>query len=202
LPRERPAEIAVDKQLEACQFPVHVGIDTGMTFQKRVALCADGRRTSALRVDVSRADFVAADACLTATFPDVPRVKMLVALEFARHQGFTFPHFLARLGYAVVSVLPAVTKALKQVEDSSPQKDDAKDAAQICRTVGQGYYVAFPLLDDRGAALRTLATERHRLSVEEARLVNRLHAALDLAWPEFAALFSDRKLPRIGHSQS
>ena len=191
VPRKRPAELADDKRLAARQYPVHVGVDTGKTFHKLVALGPDGRRTTALRVEVTRAGFAAADAYLTTTFRDVPRARMLVALEFAGHQGFTFAHFLARQGYAVVSVLPAVTKALKQVEDNSPQKDDAKDAAQICRTVGQGYYVAFPLLDDRGAALRTLATERHRLSVEETRLVNRLHAALDLAWPEFAGQFSD-----------
>lgn len=190
-PRKRPAEIADEKRLYARQFPVHVGVDTGKTFHKLVAMGPDGRRTKAVRVDVSRAGFEAADEYLTSAFPDVPRERMLVALEFAGHQGFTFAHFLARRGYRVVSVLPAVTKALKKVEDNSPQKDDAKDAAQICSTVGQGYYVAFPLLDDRGAELRTLATERHRLSVEETRLVNRLHAALDLAWPEFAGQFSD-----------
>src|SRR5690606_11751578 len=161
------------------------------TFHKLVAMGPDGRRTKAVREDVSRAGFEAADEYLTATFPDVPRARMLVALEFAGHQGVTVAPFLARRGYQVVSVLAAVTQALKKVEDNSPQKDDAKDAAQICSTVGQGYYVAFPLLDDQGAELRTLANERHRLSVEETRLVNRLHAALDLAWPEFAGQFSD-----------
>lgn len=136
VPRKRPAEIADEKRLYARQFPVHVGVDTGKTFHKLVAMGPDGRRTKAVRVDVSRAGFEAADQYLTATFPDVPRERMLVALEFAGHQGFTFAHFLARQGYKVVSVLPAVTKALKKVEDNSPQKDDAKDAAQICRLAG------------------------------------------------------------------
>jgi len=128
---------------------------------------------------------------LTTTFPDVPRERMLVGLEFAGHHGFTFAHYLAQRGYQVVNVLPSVTKRLKEVEDNSPQKDDAKDAAQICRLAGQGYYVAFPLLDDRGAELRLLATERHRLGVEAVRLRNRLHAALDLGWPEFGGQFSE-----------
>jgi transposase len=179
-----------EKEAFARQSPVHVGVDTGKTFHKLVARGPDGRRTKALRVDVSRAGFDAADAYLTTTFPGVPRERMLVALEFAGHNGFTFAHFLARSGYKVVSVLPTVTKALKKVEDNSPAKDDAKDAAQICKCIGQGFYVTFPLLDDQGAELRALATERHRLAVEETRLVNRLHSALDLAWPEFAAQFS------------
>jgi transposase len=139
---------------------------------------------------VSRAGFEGADAYLREAFPVVLPEQMLVGLEFAGHNGFTFAHFLAKRGYRVVSVLPFVTKRLKEVEDNSPRKDDAKDAAQVCALVGQGLFVSFPLLDDRGAELRLLATERRRLGVEETRLRNRLHAALDLAWPEFVGQFA------------
>jgi len=78
-----------------------------------------------------------------------------------------------------------VTKKLKEVEDNSPRKDDAKDAAQICRLVGSGLFVGFSLLDEHAAALRTLTTERERLTREETRLKNRLQSLLDLVWPEF-----------------
>lgn len=178
------------KKAFARTFPVHVGVDTGKSFHLLVARRREAERGRALRVDVSRASFEAADQYLTTTFPGVPRARVLVGLEFAGHNGFTFAHFLARRGYRVVSVLPFVTKRLKEVEDNSPRKDDAKDAAQVCRLVGGGLFVGFPLLDDRGAELRLLATERRRLSVEETRLKNRLHAALDLAWPEFAGQFA------------
>jgi len=107
------------------------------------------------------------------------------------NNGFTFAHFLAKRGYPVVSVLPFVTKRLKEVEDNSPRKDDAKDAAQVCALVGQGLFVGYPLLDDRASELRVLATERRRLGVEETRLKNRLHSALDLAWPEFTGYFAE-----------
>jgi transposase len=153
----------------------------------------DGTRGKAVRVDVTRDGFDAAHVYLRATFPTTPPEQMLIGVEFAGHNGFTFARFLTGRGYRVVSVLPFVTKRLKDIEDNSPQKDDAKDAAQICALVGQGLFVSFPLLTDHSAELRLLATERRRLSVEETRLKNRLHAALDLAWPEFTSYFADLK---------
>jgi hypothetical protein len=53
-------------------------------------------------------------------------------------------------------------------------------------------------LEDLPATLRILATERHRLAVEETRLKNRLQAALDQAWPEFVGHFCtlDKATPR------
>ena len=178
------------KEAYARTFPVHVGVDAGKTFHKLVARGPGGARGKAVRVDVTRAGFEAAAAYLRESFPEVPAGRVLVGLEFAGHNGFTFAHFLAKRGYKVVSVLPFVTKRLKEVEDNSPRKDDAKDAAQVCALVGQGLFVSFPLLDDTGAELRLLATERRRLAVEATRLKNRLHSALDLAWPEFVGQFA------------
>lgn len=175
----------------AQRFPVHVGVDCGRTFHQLVARGADGTREPALRVTVSRAGFDEALAYLARRFPTVAPNQTLVGLEFAGHHGFTFARCLARHGYQVVSVLPYVTKRLKDLEDNSPRKDDAKDAAQICHLLGQGLFVAYPQLDACTTELRVLATERRRLGVEETRLKNRLHAALDLAWPEFPTYFAD-----------
>ncbi len=180
-----------DKYAYARSFPVHVGVDTSKTFHVMVARGPDGRRTKAERVPVSKAGFAAADAALTALFPAVPRARMLVGLEFAGHHGFTFAHFLAQRGYPIVTVLPTVTKRTKEIEDNSPLKTDAKDAALIAKLVGDGSFVRFPFLDELAVALRVLATERHRLSVEEGRFKNRLQGLLDLAWPEYLEHFSD-----------
>jgi transposase len=184
-----------DKYAYARQFPVHVGVDTSKTFHVLVARGPDGRRGKAVRVDVSRAGFEAADAYLTSTFPAVPREKMLVGLEFAGHHGFTFAHDLARRGYPVVNVLPAVTKRTKEIEDNSPLKTDAKDAALIAKLTGDGSFVRFPFLDERYVTLRLLATERHRLSCEAVRYKNRLQGLLDLAWPEYLRHFADLTHP-------
>jgi len=189
-PRKTPTQITDEKEALARRHLVHVGVDTGKSFHKLVARSADGSRTKAVRVEVSREGFERADRFLLETYPGVSREQMLVGVEFAGHNGFTFAYFLAKRGYKVVSVLPAVTKRHKADEDNSPRKDDDKDAAQICKLLSHGLFVSFPLLDERGAELRLLATERQRLAVEETRLKNRLQAALDLAWPEFAGQFS------------
>ena len=184
-----------EKYLYAKSFPVHVGVDTAKKFHVLVARGPDGRRTKPHKVIVSRDGFAGADAHLTALFPDVPREKMLVGLEFAGHHGFTFAHDLARRGYPVVNVLPAVTKRTKEIEDNSPLKTDAKDAALIAKLVGDGSFVRFPLLDETYVELRLLATERRRLGVEATRYKNRLQGILDIAWPEYLEHFVDLTHP-------
>ena len=180
---------ADEKSAYAHTFPVHVGVDTGKSFHKLVARGAGGHRTKALTVPVSRAGFDTADAHLVSLFPDIHRARMLVGIEFAGHHGFTFAHDLRRRGYVIVNVLPSVTKRFKEVEDNSPRKDDAKDAAQICKLLEAGLFVGFPELDELPAELRLLTTERQRVTVDETRLRNRLLSVLDLAWPEFAGFF-------------
>jgi transposase len=184
-----------DKLIYARSFPVHVGVDTAKKTHVLVARGPDGRRTKAHKVPVCRAGFDAADGHLTALFPDVPRERMLVGLEFAGHHGFTFAHDLARRGYPIVNVLPSVTKNTKEIEDNSPLKTDAKDAALIAKLVGDGSFVRFPFLDDIYLELRLLATERHRLGCEATRFKNRLQGILDLAWPEYLEHFADLTHP-------
>jgi transposase len=186
---------ADDKYIYARSFPVHVGVDTAKKVHVMVARGPDGRRRKPQKVPVSRAGFESADAYLRSLFPDVPREKMLVGLEFAGHHGFTFAHDLAHRGYPVVNVLPSVTKRTKEIEDNSPLKTDAKDAALIAKLVGDGSFVRFPFLDDVYVELRLLATERHRLGVEAVRFKNRLQGILDLAWPEYLEHFSDLTHP-------
>lgn len=162
------------KRAYAATFPVHVGVDTGKTFHKLVARGPDGQRTKAYKVLVTRSGFEAADAQLRGLFPRVVPQRMLVGLEFAGHHGFTFAHFLAQRGYVVVNVLAAHTKASKEIEDNNPRKDDAKDAAQVCKLVGDGIFVRFPFLEHPYLELRLLTVHRHRLTVEATRFKNRL----------------------------
>ncbi|MBK6423872.1 MAG: transposase [Gemmatimonadetes bacterium] len=132
-----------EKQAYARQFPVQVGVDTAKQFHVLVAQGPDGRRSRPFRVDVSRAGFEATHAHLQGLFPSLSPTQMLVGLEFAGHHGFTFARFLADRGYPVVNVLPAHTNRSKELEDNSPLKTDAKDAAQIARLVGMGIFVRF-----------------------------------------------------------
>jgi transposase len=179
-----------EKEEFAHDFPVHVGVDTAKAFHVMVARGPDRKRTAPKRVDVSRDGFEAAHAYLAERFPETSPDQVLIGLEFAGHHGHTFAAFLNTKGYAVVSVLPSVTKKHKEDLDNSPLKTDQKDAALICRLVGEGKFVTFTHLDDTFAKLRSLAMQRHRLSVEGVRYRNRLQGLLDVGWPEFADAFA------------
>ena len=185
----RPAERIAEREQFARGFRVHVGVDAGKSFHKMVASGPDRVRTKAVRVDVTREGFESALTFLRAQFPDVAPEQALVAIEFAGHYGYTFADFLRARGFVIVTMPSIVTKRLKEIEDNSPRKDDAKDAAQICKLVGAGLFVSYATLTPLVAQLRVLATERHRLAVEETRMRIRLHAILDLAWPEFTTQF-------------
>lgn len=193
--RKRPHERTEENETYARQFPVHVGVDCGRTFHKLVARGPDGRRRAPITVPVGYAGFNAADRYLRETFPVFESCQILVAFEFAGHCGFTFAEFLRDCGYALVAVRSDVTKCLKEVEDNSPQKDDEKDAAQICKLISAGLFVACPKLSETVAEMRILATERVRITRDETRIVNRLHSALDLASPEFMVHFADITSP-------
>jgi transposase len=182
---------ADEKYLMARRFAIHVGVDTGKAFHKLVARGPDGRRRAPIRADVNREGFDAAHQALLPLFPGFRPADMLVGLEFAGHHGYTFAHYLAAQGYTVVSVLPAHTKRAKELEDNSPNKSDDKDAALICKLVGDGIFVPFPFLDTPYADLKILVVQHHRLTVEQTRFRNRLQTLLDTVWPEYTTHFCD-----------
>jgi transposase len=187
-----------EKRSFALSHPVHIGVDTGKKFHVLVARGPDGRRTKPFKVYATHEGFLAARRFLEETFPGIRAPQMLVGIEFAGHHGFTFANWLAQWGYPIVTVMPMVTKRSKELEDNSPLKTDAKDAATICRLTGEGLFVRFPFLKSPYVELRLLTTYRHRLSVEIVRYKNRLQGVLDLAWPEFVEQFSGlhKKTPR------
>ena len=185
----RPEARILEREVTARNFRVHVGVDAGKMFHKLVACGPDRVRTKAIRVEVTRDGFESALEFLRTQFPDVPPAECLVAIEFAGHYGYTFAEFLRSEGFVIVTMPSVVTKRLREVEDNSPRKDDAKDAAQICKLLGAGLFVNYAALSSLVAGMRVLATERHRLAVEETRMRIRLQAILDLAWPEFTTHF-------------
>jgi transposase len=194
----RPEQRVEQRERWAATFPVHVGVDAGKSFHKLVASGRSRVRTKAIKVEVSREGFDQAVAFLRREHAGIRPSETLVGIEFAGHYGYTFAEYLRQLGFVIVTVPSVVTKRLKEVEDNSPRKDDAKDAAQICKLLGSGLFVSYAVLAPDVAEMRVLATERHRLAVEQVRLKNRLQGALDLVWPEFAGHFSgiDHPTPR------
>jgi len=143
-------------------------------------------------VPTTRAGFDTAVAFIRQVSGGAAPATILVGIEFAGNYGFTFAHYLAQLGFAVVSVLPAHTKRWKDVVHNQPLKTDAKDAATITDLLAQGHFVTFPFLKPAYADLRYLAAGRARLSLLRRGALTQLRTLLQVVFPEFEALF-----PRI-----
>ena len=170
------------------QFPLLVGVDTAKQKFTAVARTPDGVFSTPVDVSLGRAEWLAWLQDLHALYPGLRPDQVLMGLEFAGHHGATLAHFLRAHGYPVVAI-PA--KSAKQTRDASlagKSKTDKADAKHICTALSRGTYVRFPDLQSPIAELKVLVMAHHRLTVERARLKNRLKGILDLAWPEVTLL--------------
>jgi transposase len=121
--------------------------------------------------------------------------QILVGIEFAGVYGFTLAHYLHAHGFQVVSVLPAHTKAWKEVAHGQKLKTDAKDALSITALVAQGHFATFPFLRSVYAELRHLVSARERLSLLRSAALTRLKSTLQITWPEYEGIFKNLQKP-------
>jgi transposase len=169
-----------------------VGVDAGK-FAHTLVVRPHGQPDSRpCAFPTTRAGFDTAVAFIRQVSGGAPPALILVGIEFAGNYGFTFAHYLAQLGFGVVSVLPAHTKRWKDVAHNQPLKTDAKDAATITDLLAQGHFVTFPFLKPAYADLRYLAAGRERLSLLRRGALTQLRTLLQVVFPEFETLF-----PRI-----
>ncbi len=181
------ARQAAQRQLAQSAAAV-VGVDAGKHHHCLVVRPRGGADSKPFTFPTTRAGFDAA-AARVLELAGGPPEQILVGVEFAGVYGFTFAHYLAARGFQVVSVLPADTKAWKQVRHRQRLKTDEKDAATIADLAAQGQYVAFPFLDPRYAELRHLVSARERFSMLRTAALSRLRAALQTVFPEFEQVF-------------
>ena len=166
-----------------------VGVDAGK-FSHMLVIRPRGQADSKpFAFPTIRPGFEAAVAFLRQLVPGAAPAAFLVGIKFAGNYGFTFAHFLAELGFPVVSVLPAHTKRWKDVAHNQPLKTDAKDAGTITDLLAQGHFVTFPFLAPAYADLRYLVAARERLSLLRRGAMTQLRSLLQVVFPEFEAIF-------------
>jgi transposase len=181
--------ISFAKRERAQRAAAVVGVDAGK-FSHTLVVRPRGQPDSKPHTfQTTRATFDEAVAFIRQAAGGAPAETILVGIEFAGNYGFTFAHYLAQLGFPVVSVLAAHTKRWKDVAHNQPLKTDAKDAATITDLLAQGHFVAFPFLEPAYADLRYLAAGRERLSLLRRGALTQLRTLLQVVFPEFEALF-------------
>lgn len=119
------------------------------------------------------------------------RDAAMVGMEATGHYWISLFDFLCRHGYDVAVINPIQTDAFRKVDTVRQAKTDSADAALIAGLMRFKAFEPSALGDEAVQALRQLSRYRSYLVEERASLKNKLTALLDLAFPEYASLFSD-----------
>lgn len=189
--------ISFPKRDRAQRAAACVGVDAGKFTHTLVVRPRGQPDSKPCTFPTTRTGFDTAVAFVRRHVAGAAPEAVLVGIEFAGNYGFTFAHYLAQLGFPIVSVLPAHTKRWKDVAHNQPLKTDAKDAGTITDLLAQGHFVTFPFLAPAYADLRYLVTARERLALLRRGAITQLRTLLQVVFPEFEALFPlvTRKTP-------
>lgn len=181
--------ISFPKRERAQHAAACVGVDAGKFSHTLVIRPKNRPDSKPFSFPTTRSGFDSAVAFIRQQAAGAAAATILVGIEFAGNYGFTFAHYLAQLGFPIVSVLPAHTKRWKDVAHNQPLKTDAKDAGTITDLLAQGHFVTFPFLAPAYADLRYLVTARERLSLLRRGAITQLRTLIQVVFPEFEALF-------------
>ena len=119
------------------------------------------------------------------------RDRSMVGMEATGHYWISLFDFLCRHGYDVAVINPIQTDAFRKVETVRQAKTDSADATLVADLMRFRAFEPSALGDEAIQALRRLSRYRSYLVEERSSLKNKLTALLDLAFPEYAPLFSD-----------
>ena len=98
-----------------------------------------------------------------------PAAVVRVGMESTGHYWLGLAHWLRAQGAEVVLVQPAHVHRLKELDDNTPTKSDAKDARVIARLVHEGRWFRWEPRTGALAQLATLAVTRQQHHQEVMR---------------------------------
>lgn len=191
--RQRTRE--AERRRRALAAGAVVGVDAGKYRHALVVRPAGGADSKPLLFPTTREGFQKAEEFILGQSGGIIPEQILVGIEFAGVYGHTLAHYLHARGFQVVSVLPAHTKAWKEVAHGQRLKTDAKDALSITGLVAQGHFVSFPFLRTVYAELRHLVSARERRTLLRSAALTRLKSTLEVTWPEYERIFPNLQKP-------
>jgi transposase len=116
--------------------------------------------------------------------------RLVIGLESTGPYWLPLAHWLRQQpGVTVVLVNPLHTHKLKEVDDHTPSKNDAKDAGIIARAVAEGRYMHWTPREGVWSELATLAVTRRQQKADVIRWQNRIQGWIDVYAPEFRRVF-------------
>jgi transposase len=167
---------------------IAIGVDTGKSQHQAAAVEPErGRVLGHLRFRVDRGGFERFCSFVQQQAGGGP---VIIGLEATGHYHLTLLEFLQERGYEVVVLNPYQVTQFRRAQGKRA-KTDRLDARAIAQFVAFGTVPA-PVHTSAGlVALRELTRFRAELIRDRTMLLNRLYAAVDLAFPELLQFLSD-----------
>ncbi len=118
------------------------------------------------------------------------KTDVLIGCEPTGHYWFAFAKYTKDHQKTLVMVNPFSVKKIKELDDNSPKKTDAKDPKTIAKLVIDGRYSIPYMPEGIYAEIRELVYSRDRIIKQHNICANRIQRWLAIHFPEYLGLYT------------
>ena len=121
---------------------------------------------------------------------DNNKTKVMIGCEPTGHYWFALAKYISDHQMTLVMVNPFSVKKIKELDDNSPKKTDAKDPKTIAKLVVDGRYSVPYMPEGIYAEIRDLVYSRDRIVKQHNISANRIQRWLAIHFPEYLGIYS------------
>ena len=121
---------------------------------------------------------------------DNGKTDVMIGCEPTGHYWFAFAKYVSDHQGKLVMVNPFSVKKIKELDDNSPKKTDAKDPKTIAKLVIDGRYSIPYTPEGIFAEIRDLVYSRDRIIKQHNIAANRIQRWLSIHFPEYLRLYT------------
>ena len=118
------------------------------------------------------------------------KAAVLIGCEPTGHYWFAFSKYVSDHQMTLVMVNPFSVKKIKELDDNSPKKTDAKDPKTIAKLVVDGRYSIPYMPEGIYAEIRDLVYSRDRIMKQHNISANRIQRWLSIHFPEYLGIYT------------
>ena len=118
------------------------------------------------------------------------KTDVLIGCEPTGHYWFAFAKYVTEHKMTLVMVNPFSVKKIKELDDNSPKKTDAKDPKTIAKLVIDGRYSIPYMPEGIYAEIRDLVYSRDRIVKQHNISANRIQRWLAIHFPEYLGIYT------------
>ena len=118
------------------------------------------------------------------------KTAIMIGCEPTGHHWFSFGKYVTDRKMILVMVNPFSVKKIKELDDNSPKKTDAKDPKTIAKLVVDGRYSIPYMPEGVYAEIRDLVYSRDRIVKQHNISANRIQRWLAIHFPEYLGIYT------------